>query len=282
MDRTFIKSLPLLALVMSVTFWLVDTSIDVYLLGEEKSFRHALFMPEPVELWMRSLVTVMMVLFGFYTKRLLEVQKDISSELTIYKNNLELIVKERTEKLEEANIFLQKEIAERKKIENKLEQLATTDHLTLLYNRRKFDELLEYEIEKDKRYQLGLSLIYCDIDNFKNINDMHGHNVGDEILITFAMLLKESLRESDIVARWGGEEFIVLIPSKTADIAVKIAEKMRKSIEENVFLNIGTVTASFGVTHYINNDTKKTIFKRVDEALYEAKENGRNCVKVLL
>jgi diguanylate cyclase (GGDEF)-like protein len=195
---------------------------------------------------------------------------------------LELIVKERTEKLEEANIFLQKEIAERKKIENKLEQLATTDHLTLLYNRRKFDELLEYEIEKDKRYQLGLSLIYCDIDNFKNINDMHGHNVGDEILITFAMLLKESLRESDIVARWGGEEFIVLIPSKTADIAVKIAEKMRKSIEENVFLNIGTVTASFGVTHYINNDTKKTIFKRVDEALYEAKENGRNCVKVLL
>lgn len=279
---TLINSLPFLAILLSVCFWLIDSYIDVYAFSEAESFTHSLFKPEPVELWMRSLVTVMMVLFGLYTKRLLELQKNISSELTIYKNDLELLVKERTEKLEEANASLEKEIEERKKIESKLEQLATTDPLTLLYNRRKFDELLEFEIEKDKRYQLGLSLIYCDIDHFKTINDTYGHHVGDEILISFAKLLKEELRESDIVARWGGEEFIILIPSQTEDIAIKIAEKMRKSIEESSFLKIGTVTASFGVTHYIDYDTKKSIFKRADEALYKAKQNGRNCVKVLV
>lgn len=279
---TLINSLPILAFLMSVCFWIIDSYIDVYAFNEAESFTHSLFRPEPVELWMRSLVVVMMVLFGLYTRRLLELQKNISDELTIYKNDLELLVKERTEKLEEANTSLEKEIEERKKIESKLEQLATTDPLTLLYNRRKFDELLAFEIEKDKRYQLGLSLIYCDIDNFKTINDRYGHHVGDEILISFAKLLKEELRESDIVARWGGEEFIILIPSQTAEIAIKIAEKMRKSIEESSFLKIGTVTASFGVTHYMDYDTKKSIFKRADEALYKAKENGRNCVKVLV
>lgn len=281
-NYTFTKSLPLLAVVMSVIFWMLDAGIDVYVFGERESFIESIFMAEPVELWMRSLVAVVMLLFSFYARRLLIAQKNISDELTIYQNDLELLVEERTKKLEKTNASLEEEILERKSAEKKLEELATTDPLTLLYNRRKFNELVDYEIEKEKRYALGLSVIYCDIDHFKNINDTYGHDVGDEVLIAFAKLLKESLRESDTVARWGGEEFVILIPSKTADIAVEIAEKMRKNIEDNVFLNVGTVTASFGVSHYINNDTKEAMLKRADKALYKAKENGRNCVEVLL
>lgn len=280
-NHIFRKSLPILAVVMSAIFWVADSVIDFYLLDEGESFFQALYAPEAVELWMRALVTAMMILFSIYARKLLSAQENIANELTIYKNNLELLVEQRTRKLEKVNVSLKEEIIQRKEIEKKLEHLATIDPLTLLHNRRKFDQLFDYEIEKDRRYQLGLSLIYCDIDNFKNINDTYGHDVGDEILITFATLLKKSLRESDIVARWGGEEFIVLIPSKTAVVAAKIAEKMRKSVEANEFANVGTVTASFGVTHYLNGDNKKTMIKRADEALYKAKENGRNRVEVL-
>lgn len=282
MKRLFTKSLALLSVLVSLAFWVLDSCVDAFLLEESESFYEAFFMPEPAELWMRSIVVVLMIVFGMYARRLLNSQQQISDELTHYKNGLEQIVEERTKKLAEINVLLTQEIAERKEVEKKLQDLAITDSLTQLYNRRKFDELLDFEIEKDKRYQLGVSLIYCDIDNFKAINDTYGHEAGDEVLIKFSKLMKELLRESDIVARWGGEEFIILIPNKTAEVARTIAEKMRKALEDLAFPNIGTVTASFGVTHYINQDTKHTMFRRVDEALYSAKANGRNRVEVIV
>lgn len=276
------KSLPVLGATLAALFWVADAVIDVYAFEEEHTFLESLLSPEPVELWMRCLVVIILVVFAFYAKQLLTVQKNISEELKRHKYELEQLVDERTNELTKTNIALQEEIRERKKAEVELGRLATTDPLTLLFNRRKFDELLEYEMERDRRYRSGLSILFCDIDNFKRINDKFGHDVGDSILSTFASKVKNSVRKSDIVARWGGEEFVLLIPNITAEIARTIAEKIRKMIENTDFPIVGKVTASFGVTHMLGEDNRDTVIKRADEALYSAKEKGRNRVEVLL
>lgn len=276
------KSLPVLGATLAALFWVADAVIDVYAFEEEHTFLESMLSPEPVELWMRCLVVIILVVFAFYAKQLLTVQKNISEELKRHKYELEQLVDERTNELTKTNIALQEEIRERKKAEVELGRLATTDPLTLLFNRRKFDELLEYEMERDRRYRSGLSILFCDIDNFKRINDKFGHDVGDSILSTFASKVKNSVRKSDIVARWGGEEFVLLIPNTTAEIARTIAEKIRKMIENTDFPIVGKVTASFGVTHMLGEDNRDTVIKRADEALYSAKEKGRNRVEVLL
>ena len=276
------KSLPVLGVTLAALFWVADAVIDVYAFEEEHTFLESLLSPEPVELWMRCLVVIVLVLFAFYAKKLLTVQKNISEELNRHKYQLEQLVDERTNELAKTNIALQEEIRKRKKAEVELERLATTDPLTLLFNRRKFDELLEYEMERDRRYRSGLSILFCDIDNFKRINDKYGHDVGDSILSTFASKVKNSVRKSDIVARWGGEEFVLLIPNTTAEIARTIAEKIRKMIENTDFPIVGKATASFGVTHSLGEDNRDTVIKRADESLYRAKEKGRNRVEVLL
>lgn len=276
------KLLPIQGFILAIIFWTLDSVVDLYLFDEHVSFFEAMFTPEPIELWMRSLVVVMLVMFSFYARRLLVVQNKISQELIKYKNHLEELVKERTDRLEIMNSSLKQEIESKKIVEKKLEYMAETDSLTELYNRRKFDEILDYEIEKNKRYNLGLSIIFCDIDNFKNINDTYGHDIGDEVLRTFALKLKDITRESDIVARWGGEEFTILITNTNEVGTVEsLADKIRQEIANCKFDKVGKVTSSFGVTFFKENDNKNTILKRVDEALYKAKNLGKNCVEIV-
>lgn len=269
--------LPFLSAGLASFFWVADAVIDVYLFQGNELFYESLIAPEPVELWMRCLVVTMFILFGLFTKKILLVQKNITNELSLYKNQLE----QRADKLEKTNSLLQRYIKEKEKIEKQLEYLAAVDALTSLFNRRKFDELLDHEIAREKRYQLGLSVIFCDIDNFKQVNDIHGHSVGDKILIAFASALKENLRKSDFIARWGGEEFVILITNEDAQTVKAIAEKIRNKIECCDFIEVGKLTASFGVTHCLEGDDKETIIKRADKALYQAKEYGRNRVEFI-
>jgi len=276
------RYLPLLGIVLAAVFWVVDTLIDVYFFEEEHTFLESFFTPEPVELWMRLLVVAMMILFGFVAQSLLNKQQKVSDELSLYKTQLEELVQARTNDLERTNNELQEEIQTRRMAEQELEKLAILDPLTGLYNRRKFDEVLEYEIEQDRRYRTGLALVFSDIDHFKHINDQYGHHAGDIVLNTFAALVVKSIRGSDIVARWGGEEFVLLFPNTTADIAAGIAEKLRKLIEAMVFPQAGKVTASFGVTHFMGQDDAESMIRRADKAVYKAKENGRNQVVTLL
>lgn len=275
------KFLPLLGAVFAVMFWVVDSAIDAWIFEEEHTFIESLFSPEPVELWMRILVVILMIILAMYAKKMLVVRLKYSEELSQYKDYLEQLVDERTKELTQANNRLNEEIVERVKAQNELERLATTDPLTLLINRRKFEELLDYEMERDKRYRTGLSFIFCDIDRFKLINDEYGHDAGDKVLKEFAKLLKNSIRASDIVARWGGEEFVLLIPNTTADIASVLAEKLRRTIDNHEFPIPCKVTASFGVTHFLGDDNQTAAIKRADVALYKAKENGRNRIEVL-
>jgi diguanylate cyclase (GGDEF)-like protein len=157
---------------------------------------------------------------------------------------------------------------------------ATTDPLTGLSNRLKFNQALATEISRSMRYETPLSLVLYDIDNFKAVNDTHGHQIGDKVLVELSRLAPNLLRNTDLLARWGGEEFVILIPGSDGEMAYQAAEKLRNAIEQGGFDGIGTVTCSFGVAQYVYGDTAETLISRADDALYRAKLNGRNRVEL--
>jgi diguanylate cyclase (GGDEF)-like protein len=162
-----------------------------------------------------------------------------------------------------------------------LEEKASFDFLTKLYNRRKFNSFLEYEISKSNRYKEEIfSLLLVDIDYFKNVNDNYGHLVGDNVLQEVSKILTICSRDSDIVARWGGEEFILMLPQTNIEQAFFVAEKLRATIEKHKFDDVKHITCSIGVAQFHKNEDKETLFKRVDAALYKAKNSGRNRVEL--
>jgi diguanylate cyclase (GGDEF)-like protein len=161
-----------------------------------------------------------------------------------------------------------------------LEQRANTDALTGLRNRQYLDRQLELEISRAKRYQTPMALIMFDIDHFKSLNDRFGHLGGDEVLKALANLVNSHIRDLDVLARWGGEEFVILLPGNTLQDARAVAEKIRGLIEHHVFPIEATVTCSFGVSDYLQDDTAEHIINRADHALYAAKDAGRNIVNV--
>ena len=174
-----------------------------------------------------------------------------------------------------------RDITDRKKMLVDLERLATTDTLTKAFNRSKFNELITMEMERGKRFHHALSLLMFDLDHFKEVNDTFGHSVGDDVLRTTSDLVRQHMRRSNHFIRWGGEEFIVIAIEADLDDSVRLAERIRKEIEGYNFDTVGTVTLSFGVTQLRVNDNEETFIKRVDEALYKAKENGRNRVEFI-
>ncbi|MGV8933387.1 MAG: diguanylate cyclase, partial [Gallionellaceae bacterium] len=175
-------------------------------------------------------------------------------------------------------VAIVRDITVRKLADEHLKELASTDVLTGALNRRRFNEVLNNELERAKRYGSTFILIIFDIDHFKRINDTFGHQAGDQVLIKLALLVAKSIRATDLFARWGGEEFTVLAAHYDTDSPVSLAEKLRMLIAEFDFAEVGTVTCSFGTTEYVVGDTEASILKRADKNLYKAKNSGRNCV----
>ncbi len=161
-----------------------------------------------------------------------------------------------------------------------LEQMAYSDPLTNIYNRQMFNKMLIRERENKKRHQDNLSLIMFDIDHFKAVNDTYGHDVGDKVLITLTKLVTKNLRTNDVFARWGGEEFMILLPRTNVDVAYDKAQELRKIIEVYSDDIIPKITVSFGVTEILDTDKKQKCFKRVDEALYSAKIKRNDVVQI--
>jgi len=159
-----------------------------------------------------------------------------------------------------------------------IEVLARTDSLTGLWNRRHFEDTVEIEIERARRYGTPLSLLTLDADHFKRINDSHGHHVGDDVLRKIAQLLGQQIRRSDLLCRWGGEEFMVLVPETDGDRAATMAEKIRQRVAAHEFEGVGRVTVSIGVGQAGRGETADAWLRRVDAALYQAKQRGRNRV----
>lgn len=185
-----------------------------------------------------------------------------------FSSKLEEMVEERTVELKAANEIISR--------------LAVTDELTGLYNRRFFNEQLMSAISAAKRHGYPLSLVMIDIDYFKRVNDRYGHGEGDKVLQRLADLLREMIRVEDCAARWGGEEFIIIIPQTAAFAAEAQAERIRKAFQEqSKFFEPVDLTASFGVTEMLEDDDMNSLIKRVDDALYAAKRHGRNCVVVI-
>lgn len=189
--------------------------------------------------------------------------------MTILNNelaNLTRVLDKKNQQLEKANSTIKK--------------IMNTDPLTGLLNRRAFKEKLLNWMAFSRRHNLPLSLVMTDIDHFKSVNDNFGHDVGDTLLKIFSKKLLKSCRTEDVVARFGGEEFLLLLTNTNSSSAFLSAERIRKNIEGVNIPNIACkITASFGISELLPSDSDETLIKRVDDALYEAKRSGRNrCV----
>jgi len=154
---------------------------------------------------------------------------------------------------------------------------ASYDSLTKIYNRNMFNRLIDIKINKAQEKGTDLVFIIFDIDFFKDVNDKYGHLVGDDVLKILSSLIKSKIRENDLFARWGGEEFVLALDIGI-DKGFLIANNLRSFIEENEFESAGTITCSFGITQFKEEDTLDSMILRADSALYKAKENGRNKV----
>ena len=171
------------------------------------------------------------------------------------------------------------DISERIEVEKKLHSLATKDALTGIYNRYSLNKEIDTNIKKYECYENIFSLLMLDIDHFKNVNDIYGHDVGDYVLKELSSTIENSIRKTDIFGRWGGEEFLLLLPNTNKDEAILIATKIKNIIENHKFCNIPRVTLSIGVSVYNEKIKKELFLKKVDEALYKAKSTGRNRVE---
>lgn len=195
-----------------------------------------------------------------------------------YENFIDTISKVLNKKKEEKETLKLKDEITTIKHENiHLSKLATIDKLTQLYNRHYIDKILLNEFSS-KNISNYFSIILIDIDDFKKINDKYGHVIGDVILKDFAKLIKESIRNEDILGRWGGEEFIIVSQNTNIETSILIAHKLKRIIENTKFSNDIFITSSFGVSEYENNDTITSLIKRADIKLYLSKTNGKNLV----
>lgn len=184
------------------------------------------------------------------------------------------LIKEHYSELREINKML--------RVENdEYRRRASLNHLTKLYNRHYFSELFEKRCEYVDASESGDTLLLIDVDDFKKINDTFGHNQGDRVLIAIAQTLIRSLRGNDIVGRWGGEEFVVLLPTANLDEAYKLAIKIQHNIKALQFeKDIGELTISVGVAPCLGGEELESIVARADKALYEAKDSGKDCIRV--
>ncbi len=256
---------------MLVEIYKIDTTIPSVITTAHNDVN---FLKKAIDLGVRGYATKPLNLF--------QLIESISTavESRVLRKQLEQINKELEEQVNQRTLELQDIINKLKVNSKELLYEATHDHLTSLYNRQKFNTQLDDEIQRMIRYHTPLSIIMYDIDDFKNINDTYGHDIGDEVLISLSKLSSEHLRNVDILARWGGEEFMILLPQTTLENASNVANNLRKSIEDASFSELlkNNITASFGVCEFTKDDTKGTFLKKVDDFLYKAKDLGKNIV----
>jgi len=210
---------------------------------------------------------------------ILDVDGDVVEYIAIRHDITEL--EETKQQLRNINKAMKHKVDELYSMTNTLEQKAYKDNLTGINNRENFEDIFDIEIATARQNDQPLSLIIFDVDHFKLINDTYGHQAGDIILIDLVTLIGNHIKKGDVFARWGGEEFVILAPSTEVGGARNLAENLRKLTEVHTFNYVeNEVTLSFGIAQLSPEDTKKTLFKKADNALYEAKKNGRNRVEI--
>ncbi|MGE7835388.1 sensor domain-containing diguanylate cyclase [Viridibacillus arvi] len=204
---------------------------------------------------------------------------DYELELRMTKKQMEEAYLEKNRalaKLEQIYLEIEKKQIELMEINSGLVKISNTDKLTGISNRRFFQKKLEEQIEIYRTEEKTFSLLIIDIDHFKKVNDTYGHQIGDIVLAKLANILKIQVRTDDIVARFGGEEFTIILPDTDFEEAILIAQKLNRTIELAEWTETGNLTVSIGLATFSENDTEDSIVKKADQALYVSKEKGRN------
>lgn len=210
-------------------------------------------------------LVISLIIASFIEKRLARYRFDLfkkNKQLKKLNTTLEKKVQERTEELEKAK--------------KSFEHMAMTDSLTGIHNRYSIMKMIDKEIHRVQRGLKHFSLIMYDHDYFKSINDTYGHDIGDKVLCGVVDVVQKDLRAFDAIGRYGGEEFLILLPQTEIEDAIKIAQRIHRHIKEHSIEDIGYVTVSMGVTEFKENDTINTLLKRADDFLYQAKDEGRD------
>ena len=205
----------------------------------------------------------------------MDVDGDVVEYIAIRHDITEL--EETKQQLRNINKAMKHKVDELYSMTNSLEEKAYKDNLTGINNRENFEKFFEVALNNATRNKEALSLLIFDIDHFKLINDTFGHQAGDIILIEIATLISSKIKNTDVFARWGGEEFVILLPSTSVNDAFTLAENLRILITKNIE---DKLTVSFGVAQFEEGEDKINFFERADEALYKAKKMGRNKVEV--
>ncbi|AXX89859.1 GGDEF domain-containing response regulator [Arcobacter suis] len=214
-----------------------------------------------------------------YIKELHEIDRIVKIKSALEEEKIFAINVDYYENKDDYYVFSLTDITKLKEKSNLLEYQASHDKLTGLFNRNRFDEIYSKEIKRSKRYNNELSIIIFDIDNFKMVNDTYGHQIGDEVLKEIAKITVNGVREQDINVRWGGEEFLILLPHTNLTGAVTVASKIKTNIKEHIFTDKSLkITASFGVSQLLDEDNEATLISRSDKLLYEAKKTGKDKV----
>jgi two-component system, cell cycle response regulator len=180
------------------------------------------------------------------------------------------------------SLIIGKDITNLEDESRRYKHLVLMDSLTNSISRFRFDDILEKELRRAEQLGQPISIILIDIDFFKNVNDRFGQQAGDQVLTTISTIVQQRIRESDIFARWGGEEFILLTPNTDSNGALELAESIRSIIEDFDFNTINKITCSFGIAEYSKGKAKNIIILEADQALAQSKNNGRNCVTLYI
>lgn len=239
-----------------------------------------------VRIYRRTLATILFpvaYLLGFFSFELSITRWDtvffgVSANLIVACIVLSVILGHMVYNLNRGNFFQSRQ---HKKQRREIRKLANYDHLTGLYNRRQFDSRLKEELVRARRYDKNLSVMVIDLDHFKEVNDTHGHQAGDDVLEEIGDIVRDQTRRNDLACRYGGEEFCVALIETGIGEAEELAERLREDLARRTFRANGTefqVTCSAGIVEYENEEDYTTLLKKADQALYVAKEQGRNCV----
>jgi diguanylate cyclase (GGDEF)-like protein len=281
MPERLLRRLPLLGLLVALLFWVLNAFIDVSLFGMHNSFREALFEPSPSELWMRSVVAVLMLAFSWYARRLgirladsLDQIKAKEAELDSHRDMQHVLRRQADE--------LNRQVMRQEREQAALRDLAYLDPLTGLYNRRRMEEILEAARRGEQLRGIGLGVMLCDIDHFKAVNEAVGQFTADRLLVRMGQLLRGHFRRGDAVGRWGGEQFLVVLSSLNESEAEVIAENFRARVEREAPMPQGKLTVSVGLAMMRADEGAEGLLARADRAVMLARQSGGNRLYVSL
>jgi len=248
-------NVPYIGVGFALLYWLTDSLIDVYLYDISLNYFESVFTPSVTQLWLRGFVLLLFMLFSVYIKRMLERQELLENRMNHYADRFDSMVDD-----------LRMEMHERKQAILELEELSSLDSLTHTYNRTKLHQVLRNEITQKYRDDSELSIVMCNIKQFKKINDEFGNKAGDDVLIELSKIIKFNINETDVFARWGGSEFVILMPNTSFTEARVMATKLQGIINDTKFKEVGSITVSFGVSAFDSeSDTADTFVNRSDK-----------------